>query len=75
MSRQTSHKTLLHEQARVRLRQFSNSLALKRPKFARTVHCCALCTGPIEKGTEFRTAGKGRSAHEFCFQVLARELK
>lgn len=54
---------------------FLNNLSLKKVTIARTVHCCALCMCPIEKGTEYRDGGQGRRAHEFCFEAVAREFK
>lgn len=61
--------------ARGRIRKFINDLSLKKIAIARIVHCCALCMGPIEKGTEYRDGCQGRRAHESCFRAVAKEIE
>lgn len=61
--------------SRGRILSFLNSLALARPKTARTTRCCSLCALPITAGEQFRDRWKGRAAHEFCFQAVRREFK
>lgn len=61
-------KPISKRQAKIILQRFCNTLSLKPVRVARTVHCCALCDGPIEVGTEFRDGGSGKRAHLPCLR-------
>lgn len=68
-------KMVIQANGKARIRAFLNTLALKRAKRARTLKACSLCACAIEVGSEFRDAGPGRRAHEWCYQAVSQEWR
>ena len=61
--------------AKTRLLKFTNNLALKPRKIAKTIHNCELCNCAIQPGGEYRDGGPGKRAHEICLTEVVRAYR